>query len=243
MIRNQSGNVLFYILIGVTLLAALSYTVAQTNRGGAQSVSKEKAGIVASEVIGYADIVGNAVSQLRLRGVSVNKISFENEEVTGYENANCIDDSCKIFDLDGGGIVYAVPKEDWLESKYSSEPRYKELYFNGSAMGLGKGSDTKDDLILFIPYLKKSVCIAINDALSIPLDTDDIPSEKNGPFETAAKFDGSYNDVPDFYVAGDNTAGQDELFSSYSAGCTKSSGAGAAPVSGSYHFFKVLIAR
>jgi hypothetical protein len=243
MVRDQSGNVLFYILIGVALLAALSYTVAQTNRGGAQSISKEKAGIVASEIIEYAQIVGNAVSQLRLRGVRDSELSFENDAVTGYENVNCGNDSCKIYDLDGGGISYSAPKEDWLDSKFSEEPRYGELYFNASAMGISKGSDAKDDLIMFVPYLKKSICIAINKALSIHLDSDDTPSEKNGPFETSAKFNGFYNDVADFYVAGDNTNGQGELFSSYSAGCTKSSGMGAAPAEGSYHFFKVLIAR
>lgn len=243
MIRDQSGNVLFYILIAVALLAALSYTVAQTNRGGAQSIGKERAGIVSSEIIEYAQIVGNAVSQLRLRGVKDTQISFENEKVTGYENANCVEDGCKIYNLNGGGISYSAPKEEWLDSKYSEEPRYGELYFNASAMGLAKGSDTKDDLIMFVPYLKKSICIAINKALGVHLNSDDTPSEKNGPFETSAKFNGFYNDVSDFYVAGDNTSGQDELFSSYSAGCTKSSGMGAAPAAGSYHFFKVLIAR
>ncbi len=243
MIRDQSGNVLFYILIGVALLAALSYTVAQTNRGGAEGIGKEKAAIVASEIIEYAQIVGNAVIQLRLRGVKDTEISFENEAVSGYENANCLDDGCKIYNLDGGGISYSAPKVDWLVGKFSGEPRYGELYFNGSSMGLAKGSDNKDDLIIFVPYLKKSICIAINKALNIPLDSDVTPSESNGPFETSAKFDGLYTDAYDFYVAGDNTSGQDELFSSYSAGCTKSSGMGAAPAEGSYHFFKVLIAR
>ena len=241
--RDQSGNVLFYILIGVALLAALSYTVARSSRGGAQSVGKEKAAIVASEIIEYSQIVGNAVTQLRLRGVRDTELSFENEVVSGYENANCLDDSCRIFDLDGGGISYSPPKEEWLEGKYHGEPRFGELYFNGSAMGLAKGSDSKDDLIMFVPYLKKSICVAINKMLSISLDSDVTPSEKNGPFETSAKFNGIYTEATDFTVAGDNTSGQGEIFSSHSAGCTKSSGAGAAPVEGSYHFFKVLIAR
>ncbi len=243
MMRDQSGNVLFYILIAVALLAALSYTVAQTNRGGAQSVSREKSAIIASEIIEYSQIVGNAVSQLRLRGVKDTEISFENDVVAGYENVNCLDDSCKVFALNGGGISYLSPKKEWLDDKYSAEPRYGELYFNGSAMGLSKGSDDKDDLIMFVPYLKKSICVAINKALNIHLDSDVTPSEKNGPFETSAKFKGVYNDVQDFYVAGNNTSGQGEIFSSYSAGCTKSSGMGAAPAEGSYHFFKVLIAR
>ncbi len=243
MIRDQSGNVLFYILIGVALLSALSYTVAQTNRGGGQSIGKERAAIVASEIIEYAQIVGTAVSQLRLRGVSDTEISFENDAVTGYENPNCLDDSCKIFDIDGGGVSYNAPMEEWLDSKFSDEPRFGELYFNASAMALGKGSADKDDLIMFVPYLKKSICIAINAALGVHLETDETPSEKAGPFETSAKFGGTYNDVNDFYVAGSNTSGQGELFVSHGAGCTKSSGMGAVPAEGSYHFFKVLIAR
>ena len=243
MIRNQSGNVLFYVLIGVALMAGLAYAVSQTNRSSAQSITKDRAGIIASEIIEYGDIVGNAVIQLRLRGIDDTEISFENEEVSGYENANCADDSCMIFALDGGGITYAVPMEEWLDSSYSSEPRYQELYFNGSAMGLDKGSDSKDDLILFIPYLKKSVCIAINDALGIPLNTAATPEESNGPFETSEKFSGSYSDVADIYVSGSNTTGQSEILSTFNAGCTKSSGSGAAPAEGSYHFYKILCAR
>ena len=243
MIRNPSGNVLFYVLIGVALMAALSYAVSQTNRGSAQSITKERAGILASEIIEYGEIVGNAVIQLRLRGIDDTEISFENKEISGYENANCTDDSCKVFALDGGGITYAVPMGEWLDSSYSDELRYQEMYFNGSAMGLDKGSDSKDDLILFIPYLKKAVCIAINDALGVPLTTAETPQESNGPFETSEKFTGFYSDVADIYVSGSNTTGQSDILSSFSAGCTKSSGSGAAPAEGSYHFYKILLAR
>ena len=237
MIRDESGNVLVYILIGVALLAALSYAVAHSNRGNVQKVGEERAGIVASEIIEYGEIIGNAVIQLRLREVSDTQISFENEEVSNYENPNCLEDECKVFALDGGGVAYSAPKEDWLDDTYSDQPRYKELYFNGSAMALDKGSDDKDDLIMFIPYLKKSICKEINDHLGISVEYDETPSETSGPFETSAKFTGSYNDVPDFYVSGENTTGQSEIFSYYNAGCTKDSSGGA------YHFFKVLISR
>lgn len=235
--RDQSGNILFYILIAVALLAALSYAVSHTSRGGGDQVSRERAGISASEIVEYANIIGNAVMQIRLRGVGATQISFENEEIDGYENPNCTEDHCKVFAIDGGGVSYLIPKDEWLDKEYSSEPRFGELYFNGSSMALDKGSESKDDLIMFIPYVKKSVCKAINDNLSIYLESDDVPSESSGPFESVAKFTGDYDDAPDYYVAGDSTTGQSELFSPYGAGCTKSSDGD------DYHFFKVLLAR
>ena len=240
-IRDQSGNVLFYILIGVALLAALSYAVSHTSRGSAGSVSREKASIAATEIIQYGEIVATAVAQLRLRGVEAGEISFGNEEIDGYDNPHCADDSCMVFALDGGGISYSGPKEEWLDASFREEPRYGEVYFNGSAKALDKGSESKDELIMFIPYVKKSVCVAINTALGIMPEADETPSESNGPFESGAKFTGTYPDAGNIRVSGDYTTGQSDILSPYNAGCTLASDA--LPAQGSYHFYKVLIAR
>ncbi|MFP4386753.1 MAG: hypothetical protein ACLFRA_06035, partial [Alphaproteobacteria bacterium] len=238
------GNVLFYILIGVALLAALSYAVSRTNRGSADSVSRERTKIATTEILEYADIIGNAVSQLRLRGIADTQISFENEAVSGYENSRCAQDGCRVFALDGGGVSYAAPKSEWLDGSYSDEPHYGELYFSSSAMGLDKGQNDRDDLIMFIPYLKKAVCVAVNEGLNIPLKVDATPSESKGPFKLGEPFTGEYSDLRDAYVSGDNTVGQSDILSSFNAGCTKgTSGGGGMPQTGSYHFYKVLIAR
>ena len=74
---SESGNVLFYILIAVALLAALSYTVAQSTRGNVGQLSAERARLYATEIIENANVMSSAVSQLRLRGVDLDELCFD----------------------------------------------------------------------------------------------------------------------------------------------------------------------
>lgn len=177
-----------------------------------------------------------------MRGYSNTQISFENDFVLGYSNPNCTIDECKIFTLNGGGINYQMPKPDWLDSDYSSELRYGELYFHATASADGAGTNS-DDLIMFIPYVGKDICIAINKALGIKPLSDEVPSETNGPFAINIKFSGTYGFAYDLKVSGNATTGEPNILSGKMAGCTKASGTASTPPLGSYHYFQVLIAR
>ena len=187
--RSQSGNVLIYILVAVALLAALSYAIAVSGRGSIATLTAEKAGILATEIIEYGNVVFNATAQIRLRGYDADEISYENNIVAGYANANCTEDECKIYDVNGGGVQYIEPKAGWLDSAHSAQLRYGELYFHASASAVEVGT-TADDLIMFIPYIKKELCVAINKKLGIEPTTDDVPSETHGPFAVNIKYSG-----------------------------------------------------
>lgn len=238
----ERGNVLFYILVAVALLAALSFAVAQSGRGNVQQLSEERARLFASEIIEYADNIAKAVAQTRLRGYADTEISFENSAVTGYTNGNCTDDVCKIFHPSGGGLTYLAPSDEWLDSTHSAELHYGELYFHGTAHIVNIGTDS-DDLILFVPYLNQSVCIAINQLLDITPTTDAVPSEVNGPFAENIKFNGSFGSAVDRKVSGDGTTGETDILHAKTAGCTEASGTASTPATGTYHFFKALVAR
>ena len=107
--HSESGNVLLYILIAVVLLSALTFAVSQSNRGNVQQLSEDRARLLATEIVDYAEIISNAVAQLRLRGCSDTEISFENPIAAGYTNGT--DTFCQIFHPDGGGITYVAPDE------------------------------------------------------------------------------------------------------------------------------------
>lgn len=240
--KHQSGNVLFYIMIAVALLAALSYAVSQNFRGGAGNIDKETAGLYASEIIEYGNVLSQSVSQIRLRGYKDTEISFENNIVGGYANANCMEDECKIFHISGGGISYKSSSSDWLDSANSSSYGYGAVYMHGNTSAVEVGLSA-DDLIMFVPYIKKAVCVEANRSLGIVPTTLDVPVELSGPFADGVKFTGSYGGAFDRKVSGDATTGDTTILYGRSAGCTEGSGTASNPASGTYHYYQVLIAR
>ena len=240
--RFESGNAIFYVLIAVGLLAALSYTVAQSTRGNVNNITIERAGLYAAEIIEYGNVMSMAVSQARLRGYTMSEVSFENAVVSGYTNANCLESECKIFDLAGGAVHYMVPKPEWLDSAQSGQLRYGELYFHAETSAIEVG-ENDDDLIMFIPYLKKGLCEAINAKLGLTPASRDVPLEMHGPFAVNIKFTGSYVASFDRKVSGDGTTGETDILYGKTAGCTEASGTASTPLTGTYHYYQVLIAR
>lgn len=238
----QSGNVLFYILLAVALLAGLSYAVSQGGRSSTQGLTAERARIFATEIIEYAEALATATAQVRLRGYTEGQVSFENDIVSGYENAICTSDECKVFALAGGGVNYIAPHEEWLDQTRSSLPRYGELYFHGGTHVVNVGSEN-DDLIMFISYLHRDVCIAINDLLGIKPTGRAVPLEGHGPFAVNVKFTGNFVQVVDRNISGSGTTGQPDILHGQFSGCTESSGTSSTPLPETYHFFRVLLAR
>ncbi len=217
MIRNQSGNVIFYILIAVALLAALSFTVSQSGRGSVSNVSLEQSKLFATEIIEYGNNVAMAVSQLRLRGVSADEVSFENTVVAGYTNAACTEADCLIFDIEGGGLTFQSPPPnandgtDWV---YTTN-------------GIDEIGSTRIDLVMILQNIDQTVCQQINQKLH---NTTTIPEENASVSLT--KFTGAYVGAVSI-----STTPSTALKSAY---CFE--GDNSLPAD-TYHYYQVLIAR
>lgn len=200
---KEYGNVLFIILIAVALFGALSFTVGNMMRGGTSSISNEQARIAAGEILQYAQAVRETVQMLRIsNGCNDDEISFENDTVTGYTNANApTDNSCHVFHLDGGGLSYRTPPagitENWL--------------FTGANI-VDQVGTTDTDLTLILRNLTQNDCDAINASLTITAGSD--------PDISFTQFTGNYsasntlnlaNSQPIGCLTYDN-AGNDEYF-------------------------------
>lgn len=245
--NTQAGNIMFFILLGIVLFAALGYTFSKTSRTTA-TVTLEEATMAGNHILNYASTLENAVTMVMTAGTDVSALSFENATVAGYTNGAAVARN-KIFDAAGGGITYEIPETSWLDSAYSASTFYGQWYFaaNVCVPYIGSGDTTcnsdassaTEDIVVFLPYLKKDICLYLNKKIGIASCGTDTPcAQTAGNMWPAAgtKFTGSLAD-------GEQTYGADASYQFKSSGCMTGSGGGATPPSGSYTFFKVLSAR
>lgn len=218
--HRESGNVLFYILIAVVLLAALSYAVANSGRGKADIINEERARLIASEMIEYTDIISNAVTQLKLRGCNENEISFENNLTSGYANANApADQTCHVFNINGGAITAKNPPEEGLPSS----PLLTEYRFVGSNTVPGVKNVAGELIIL--ANVSENICSQTNELLGVTPTT---PAQDTNDFNIV-RFTGNY-------AQSDAINGYDGELQA----CIEST---TGTTANNFFFYKVLIAR
>jgi len=225
----QSGSAFLYIIIAIALLAALSVAVSRGNRGSTSTMSDQQAKLAAQEIIDYGNTVAAAVQKLRLRGCTDTQISFENNIVTGYANPNAPSDkSCHVFDPAGANIVFKGQiASEWLATAPMNWTFNRQFHIND--VGTTCSNPSCADLALNAQFLKKDICMEINDILGIENPLSDAPIDTDHDYQP---FIGSYLTGN---IVGDE-AGSAGL-SGKSAGCFYTTSTGA------YHFYQVLIAR
>jgi len=228
---SQNGNVLFLILIAVALFAGLSYVVTQSTRSSPGGVGKEKTLLQLNQVHNYAVNVKTAVSRILTNGGSFVSLSFEDSKFTAdYTNPNCTRDDCKVFKSTGGGATWAEPPDGFNDgSDYI-------LTGHNQVKGLGvdaPGDPSAAELLLIVPNISESTCLAINTTLNGG-DVTTIPDDSSGCLvDTGAA---------DFYYAGtftganvvEDTSNLDAFKSRYEY-CVRCPGAPA-----TYHFYSVI---
>ncbi len=254
---TQSGSVFVYILVGVVLFAALSFSLTRNNQSNFFLMSKGSAKAAASQIRDFGTILAAATEKMEMAGVSETEISFENPVTTlSYANPNCAANNCRIF-APGGKIPYSKPDPSWFIPSIPASGAaltewkkiYKEWYITGSScaglVGTGDFNCIPDaasqyDLILFLTMLKKDVCDAINKSVGLDITSHDTGDSMDNlpliPFRGV--FDAGHYGVINLYPSGSAVA--------VSEGCYLASAAysgGTRPLDGTYTYFKVLLAR
>lgn len=236
-----------FLMVAVVLFAALGYAVSESMRSSDPGVfAREIAKNSATDIFQFTSGVRNSVQGLVIDGISDTEISFENPEVENYENANCTSEKCKVFSASGGGIYYVTPSLEWLDHKYASSNHYGTWIFSGNTCVAGVGTGDTDcdtdgdtgteELIIFLPYIKKSICTEINKRLEFNLSSGAPLKEGSNawsPGADAPKFTGSYSDENEI----GNIATE---YNRQRAGCFEGTGT---PPSGTYTYYDVILAR
>ena len=185
--KQESGSVLFYILIAVVLLGSLSFAITRSNRAEVAGMNEERAGLLASEIITQAGLMTEATAALRLSGCADTHISFDTARLPGHVNGSAPGDkSCHLFHVNGGGLNYldlnpsAGPNPAWY---FTGEMEVKDI-------GTTCGNDPCLEIVAMAKDLHQSVCTKINDLTGIGTT---IPTENISSADNFDSFQGSYN--------------------------------------------------
>lgn len=211
---SERGNAVIFILITIALLAALAIVVTRSSDDTTNAGDRERGRVEASELMRFTKGVEQTVKTMSMRGVSENDLSFDVSYLSGYTNAGCTVDDCKVFNVAGGGLSF----DD------NSAAQSWSIFGDHAVQDVGSASS---DLIMQAK-VGKSLCMEINRILSIPNAASDAPADD---ISATSAFTGSFT-----AAGGDSIIGNDSAdFAGKSAGCRKDGT--------DYYFYHVLIAR
>lgn len=215
--KNEHGNALWFILLAVALMAALTAVISRSTDTAEQSGNIERFRVQASAIMRYTSNIREAVNTMRLRGIGEGQIDFTS---AGFGGVTCPD--CLLYGSAGGGAGYQSPMPDWLDSDHSSDATYGQWEFTGNSRVTDIGS-ANPELIMFLGYLKFGLCAQINAMLDVP---GGIPEDTDN-FDVTA-FAGTFDDASPETI--DNMDGME-------AGCFLDTG------TREYTFYQVLVKR
>lgn len=237
MIQKQQGNVLFLILIAVALFAALSYAVTKSTSGGGNA-DKEKARLLASEILSYYNSVNVAVLRMHISGVSLVDMCFDDPlwattgDVGDYrDNPSCSDNTKRVFHSEGGGASAQV----------APDISYWPINRISGSVSVHSIGTTEADLIMGFLMddnaFSKVICDSLNEAAGIDPNTADL-SGGTIRMQDWDSFEGSYATLPRPVV---QQIGE-EIGSAF-AGKTSGCAHGSSHHGNRYVYYQVLQAR
>jgi hypothetical protein len=163
---SEQGNALWFILIAIVLLGALTVLLTRSGGNVSQSGDVEQSRIKVSSLMRYAKGLETAIDQMKIAGVSENQISFKNSlTATDYTNANCTTPDCEVFSSAGGGQTYRIPANMNDGSHW--------IFTGANNVGTTAGpigttaAGTGNDLIMLLPGIPAELCVQINRDLDV----------------------------------------------------------------------------
>lgn len=232
--NNQSGNVLFLILIAVALFAALSYAVTETNRGGGMDVTEQRAKVLADEMLIYMSSVEKVVQRALAKGISESDLCFDYDAYPGgnadYEHGACADPTHRIFSVSGGGVKWQEPVGEAVTAASTG------LWsFDGSNRILDVGTDNVSpnsvELTMFLFDVNPRICRIINERAGVTAK--DATPPRDDVTVTTVPYVGSFTDASRISDAGG-------VLSGHQTGCFEGGGT---PANDTYHVYHVLHLR
>jgi hypothetical protein len=151
--RNESGNVIFFILLGIVLIALVTAAV-RSGGGEGENIDREQTAIAASQIRQYASELERGTAIILQSGVSEADIRFAYPDAPSDYGDITVNPTRQVFDPKGGGVHYQKPPaganggETW------------EFY--GQTHAPQVGSPSRSDLIAVLPDVAADICNKLN---------------------------------------------------------------------------------
>ena len=161
--KQESGNVLFLILIAVALFAALSYAVTQSSRGGGSDATSETAAVNSASLTQYPTGIRTALLRMSVAGVGIADTEFNapadfancSAPAGASANARCV------FHPNGGGASSQQSPGSAMAAATAGT-----WYFN-SNQAITEVGTTAADYVAWLPGITQGLCTELNKRYTI----------------------------------------------------------------------------
>jgi hypothetical protein len=167
-LKNNSGNILFIILIAVALFAALSYAVTKSNNIGTNNATQETSTINGAVLAQYTASIRAALQRMTTDG----KPLFDVEFNPPSDLASLTTPAAGVFHSSGGGVIYQTAPSVLIDIQGDNPTGQWIFSFNFEIANVGSSAASSldgNDLVAFQVGIKKDVCIQINKKLGLPI--------------------------------------------------------------------------
>lgn len=231
--QDESGNVLFLILIAVALFAALSYAVTSSTRSSGGDASGETNLISSAQIVQYPSAVSTAIVRMVIGGATIDEIRFNRP--AEFEELDS--EAIGVFHPNGGGATYITAPPDIM-----ADGQPGEWVFNGEmeVTDIGLNGAGGNDIVAYLIGLKQSICRKINEEHGLGKVIPILDADRESQYTTRMYDDGvSDYELPATAVAAIEAAGSDAgFFDGKPYGCFQNAGG-----DGEYVYYHVVVER
>ncbi len=226
--KNQSGNMLVYIL-GAIILMGLLFVALKGSFQEGTGIDPEKNAMLVGQVQRYGAELERGVKYILDNGYSEADIRFAHPSADAGYGSISDNPARQVFSPEGGGVERQLAPTG---SQLTGTTIPWVISARVAVTGVGSTCTGNEcaDLVLFMPNTVKEVCLIINSRLGITNPSGDAPVDPDDFSWLSPVFDGTFERWNYINTTGNYLDGRPE-------GCVKTQS------TGRYYYYRVLLAR
>lgn len=224
--NSESGNILIYVILAIFLFGAL---IAILRGGGSQqNIDQESLILKVNQVRQYASELERGVQFILAQGHSESELRFAHPNHSSVYGDLSADTpfTRQVFHPSGGNV-------EWQDNDPSIQSTDSDWLFNGDNAITNVstiGGTSGIELLAILPNVSENFCTTVNNSTGMENISGD-PPQDTATMNITSLYTGTFTATDT--ISGTNIDRQSE-------GCIEGGGT---PAAGTYHYYKVLLAR